>query len=84
LLAFADHGLPGTTLPADGGPAEAVLEEFRREGVDDDALAGQLQRDGVLAFGKSWGALLARIREKSVGSATNGSTAKAAPVEHPQ
>ena len=32
LLAFADHGKVGAALPVDGGYAEAVLEEFRREG----------------------------------------------------
>ena len=78
LLAFADHGQPGATLSADGGLADAVLEEFRREGVDDEALAAQLQRDGVLAFAKSWGGLLARIREKSAESATGTGTGVAA------
>lgn len=65
LLAFADHGKVGATLPADGGYAEAVLDEFKREGVDDEALAARLQREGVEAFAKSWSGLMARIREKS-------------------
>ena len=65
LLAFADHGKVGATLPADGGYAEDVLDEFRREGVDDEALAARLQRDGVEAIAKSWSGLMARIREKS-------------------
>ncbi len=65
LLAFADHGKVGATLPADGGYAQAVLDEFKREGVDDEALAARLQREGVQAFAKSWGGLMARIREKS-------------------
>lgn len=65
LLAFADHGEPGAVMPSDGGYAEAVLDEFRREGVDDEALAARLQREGVQAFAKSWSGLLARIREKS-------------------
>ncbi len=64
LLAFADHGEVGRPLPVDGGYAEAVIEEFRREGVDDDALAVRLQREGVDAFATSWHALLSRIREK--------------------
>ena len=84
LLAFADHGQPGATLPADGGLADAVLEEFRREGVDDEALAAQLQRDGVPAFAKSWAGLLARIREKSPAPETTAAAAKATPAEHPQ
>jgi transaldolase len=65
LLAFADHGRVGTALPADGGYADAVLEEFRREGVDDDALAQRLQREGVEAFATSWHAMLSRITERS-------------------
>jgi transaldolase len=65
LRAFADHGRVGATLPVDGGRAEAVLEEFRREGVDDDALALQLQREGIEAFSTSWEALLSRLNERS-------------------
>jgi transaldolase len=64
LLAYADHGRIGAALPADGGYADAVLEEFRREGVDDSALAERLQREGVKAFATSWHAMLSRIREK--------------------
>jgi transaldolase len=65
LLAFADHGKVGKPLRADGDHAEAVIEEFRREGIDDDALALRLQREGVDAFAASWQALLGSIREKS-------------------
>jgi transaldolase len=64
LRAFADHGQLGTTMPADGGYADAVLEEFRREGVDDAALAERLQREGVESFATSWHALLTRLGEK--------------------
>ena len=77
LLAFADHGQPGAVLPMDGGLAEAVLEEFRREGVDDEALAARLQREGVLAFAKSWNGLLARIRDKRAVPAANGEGSQA-------
>ena len=65
LLAFADHGKVGSSLPADGGYAETVLDEFKREGVDDEPLAARLQGEGVQAFANSWSALMARIREKS-------------------
>ncbi len=64
LLAFADHGMAGAVLPTDGGFAEEVLAEFRREGVDIEALAARLQLEGVAAFESSWGALLARINQK--------------------
>ncbi len=64
LQAFAEHGKVGAVLPDDGGYADAVLEEFRREGVDDEALAARLQREGADAFAASWHVLLARIQEK--------------------
>ncbi|MBC7717915.1 MAG: transaldolase [Pseudorhodobacter sp.] len=66
LLAFADHGQLGGPMPADGGYANAVLEEFRREGVDDDALAARLQREGVESFATSWHAMLSRIAKKAI------------------
>ena len=65
LLAFADHGRVEQTMPIDGGYAEAVIAEFRREGVDDAALAQRLQREGVDAFARSWQALLSSIAEKA-------------------
>ncbi len=64
LLAFADHGKVRGVLPVDGGYAEAVLAEFTREGVDDEALAARLQREGTAAFAKSWNDLMSRIAEK--------------------
>jgi transaldolase len=65
LHALADHGKVGTPLPVDGGNAEAVLDELRREGIDEQTLAIRLQREGADAFAKSWRALLASIAEKS-------------------
>ena len=78
LLAFAEHGKVGAVLPADGGYAERVLDEFKREGVDDEALAERLQREGVQAFAKSWSGLMARIREKSSSSSSSSSSLSAA------
>ena len=73
LFAFADHGKLGASLPADGGYAQAVLDEFKREGVDDEALAARLQREGVQAFATSWSGLMARIREKAAQPAASAS-----------
>ncbi len=42
-----------------------MIEQFRLAGIDVDALAEQLQREGVAAFATSWHTLLTRIREKS-------------------
>jgi transaldolase len=65
LKALADHGEVGAMLPHDGGNAEAELAEFTKAGVDIDALAAQLQREGADAFVKSWDDLLACIADKS-------------------
>ncbi len=65
LHALADHGDVGTTLPPDGGDSEQVLERFTRAGVDLDALAADLQREGAASFVKSWDDLLAGIADKS-------------------
>jgi transaldolase len=65
LLAFAEHGKVTNVLPVDEGFAEAVLAEFTREGVDDEALAADLQREGTKAFAKSWDDLMYCIASKT-------------------
>jgi transaldolase len=64
LLAFADHGNVGEPLDPDGGDSEEVLAEFANAGVDTDALAARLQREGAEAFVKSWRDLLGTIAEQ--------------------
>jgi transaldolase len=64
LKAFADHGELGAELRADGGDCEQVLSEFRKAGVDLDALAAKLQRDGAASFVASWNELLGVIASK--------------------
>ncbi len=65
LQALADHGNVSVMLPQDGGDAEQELAEFVRAGVNLDATAEQLQREGAAAFVKSWDDLMARIEEKT-------------------
>jgi len=65
LLAFADHGNAGDPLPADGGDCEQVFQAHRDEGIDTDALALKLQKDGADAFVKSWNELLETIKSES-------------------
>ncbi len=65
LHAFAEHGEVKGTLPIDGGDAEEVLAAFAAVGVDDAALAVQLQREGTQSFDKSWNDLVACIALKS-------------------
>ena len=65
LLAFAEHGQLRDVMPVDSGDAEDTLAAFRRVGVDDAALATQLQREGTVSFDKSWQDLLDCIASKS-------------------
>jgi transaldolase len=68
LLAFAEHGKIRNVLPVDEGSAEtveAVIAEFTREGVNDEALAAGLQREGTESFAKSWNDLMHCIASKS-------------------
>jgi transaldolase len=65
LRAFAEHGELKGVMAEDGGDAEAVLARFTQAGIDSDALAQDLQRDGAQAFVKSWQELLQRIADKS-------------------
>lgn len=65
LLAFAEHGEVGDMLAADGGNAEELLVRFAKAGVDYDALAAKLQREGAEAFDASWNDLMGCIASKS-------------------
>lgn len=64
LKALADHGEIDTIMPADGGDCEAVLEQFAGAGVDVDALATQLQKEGAAGFVASWNELMDVITSK--------------------
>jgi transaldolase len=64
LQAFADHGKVGEPLDPDGGDSEETLKAFADAGVDTDALATRLQKDGAEAFVKSWRELLGTIAEQ--------------------
>jgi len=65
LKAFADHGEIGSTMAADGGDCEQVLDRFAQVGVNVNSLAASLQDEGAKYFVKSWNELLAVIASKS-------------------
>jgi transaldolase len=68
LLAFAEHGKVKNVLPfdeIDAEAVEAVIAEFTREGINDEALAAKLQSEGTESFAKSWRDLMACIASKS-------------------
>jgi len=67
LLAFADHGKVKDPMRFDGGDAETVISEFNRAGVNDEAIAAALQREGAEAFARSWSDLMSRVASKSEG-----------------
>lgn len=69
LLAFADHGKVADSMDPGGSDAESVLAQFAQQGVDEPALAADLQREGTEAFAKSWAALMDRIASKSAAAA---------------
>ena len=64
LRAFVHHGRLQGAITKDGGDAEAMLRRFADIGIDVDALATQLQHEGVLSFVKSWRQLIQRIIDK--------------------
>src|SRR3546814_714176 len=65
LRAFADHGKVRGAMAKDGGDCAATLEKIAAAGVDIDALAAQLQREGAESFVKSWNQLMQRIADKA-------------------
>lgn len=77
LKAFADHGKVGRTMRRDGGDCEAVLAEFAEAGIDTEALADQLQKEGIESFVKSWNELIESTASKGIelekASSTTGS-----------
>jgi len=73
LHAFATHGEVGRELSPDGGDSAEVLLEFRRSGIDHEALATRLQEEGATAFVESWKDLLGVIASKTA-TASKGSS----------
>jgi transaldolase len=65
LKALAKYHQLGSILPADGGDCEAVIAQFANSGIDIDALATRLQKEGAQSFVKSWNNLMEVIASKS-------------------
>jgi transaldolase len=60
-------------MPQDGGDADNVLAEFAHDGIEEEELAAQLQREGAESFTKSWRDLMDVLASKC---ATLGSAPK--------
>jgi transaldolase len=65
LKAFAEHGKLQGVMATDGGDGDATIAQIAKAGVDIDALAITLQKEGAQAFVKSWQQLLQRIADKA-------------------
>lgn len=65
LLAFAEHGSDKNVMRIDDSDAEAVIAAFAQQGINEDALAEQLQREGAQSFTKSWNELITCLESKS-------------------
>ncbi len=65
LQALAGSSEIGALLPLDGGDCEEVIARFVQAGIDVDALAARLQREGAKSFANSWNELLTVIAEKA-------------------
>jgi len=65
LNAFADHGELGADWVDEASGSERALDEFRRAGLDLDALGRKLQDEGAASFVASWNDLLSVIVDKS-------------------
>jgi transaldolase len=64
LLAFADHGKAERLMPLDDPGIESTLAQFKAQGIEVEALAKLLQKEGADAFVKSWHELLATVGDR--------------------
>jgi transaldolase len=72
LRAFAKGGRLTRLVPPDGVAARETLVRIAAAGVDLDALAAKLQKDGADAFVASWNSLMSSIDRKSAALAGAG------------
>ncbi len=66
MHAFADHGALARTVDHDVYDACRVWNELAEVGVDMDAVAAQLEREGVDSFAKAFGELIDALGAKAV------------------
>lgn len=64
LLAFANHGQMAELMKPDDAFATKTLKEIAAKGIDIEALAASLQREGAAAFQADWATLLSSMAAK--------------------
>ena len=67
VAAFADHGTIARTIDRNLDEAHRVWDALPRLGIDLDAVAAQLEREGVASFQKSFTELLDVLTTKATG-----------------
>ena len=65
LLKFGEHGELGRILSAGGGESDEVVYALERQGIDMDALAAQLRKEGAESFVKPWDEMLDVVAKKA-------------------
>jgi transaldolase len=65
IEAFEDHGMMARRVDADVDQAEATWVALAEVGVDMDAVADTLEREGVDSFQKSFDELLTALESKA-------------------
>ena len=64
LMAYADHGTPGTPVQKSYEDAASVMQAVRDAGVDLDDVFRVLEEEGVQKFVDSWDELTGSVREQ--------------------
>jgi transaldolase / glucose-6-phosphate isomerase len=67
MLAFKDHGVVRPSIEEGMDDARRVLAQAAEAGIDLEAVAAQLEEEGVAAFAESYAKLLSVIEEKVEG-----------------
>ncbi len=62
MMAYADHGSPGTAVQKAYDDAAAVMQSVRDAGVDLDDVFRVLEEEGVQKFVDSWDELTESVR----------------------
>lgn len=63
LQAFTDHGRAADALSRPAVPAQPILDEVAALGIDLEALANQLQQDGLAQFEQAFAQMLAPLAD---------------------
>ena len=63
LQAFTDHGCAADALSHSAVPAQPILDEVAALGIDLEALAAQLQQDGLAQFEQAFAQMLAPLAD---------------------